>query len=66
MGVQQLQPLAISRAKAMAMAMSRGYSHEQGPWVGAMAMARIGVSAPENWWRTTKLAPESSRPKPAR
>jgi len=31
-----------------------------------MAMARIGVSALESWWRTTKLAPESSRSKPAR
>jgi len=29
-------------------------------------MARIGVSAPENWWRTTKLAPESGRSKLAR
>jgi len=29
-------------------------------------MARIRVSAPESWWRTTKLAPESSRSKPAR
>jgi len=27
-----------------------------------MAMARIGISALESWWRTTKLAPESSRP----
>jgi len=26
-------------------------------------MARIGVSAPESWWRTTKLAPESGRSK---
>jgi len=31
-----------------------------------MAMARMGVSALESWWRTTKLAPESSRSKPAR
>jgi len=29
-------------------------------------MARIRVSALERWWRTTKLAPESSRSKPAR
>jgi len=29
-------------------------------------MARIEVSAFESWWRTTKLAPESSRSKPAR
>jgi len=45
--------------------MSRGHGH-----AGAMAMtiaiARIGVSALESWWRTTKLAPESSRSKPAR
>jgi len=32
----------------------------------AMAMARMRVSALESWWRTTKLAPESSRSKPAR
>jgi len=31
-----------------------------------IAMARIGVSALESWWRTTKLAPESNRSKPAR
>jgi len=24
-------------------------------------MTRIGVSTPESWWRTTKLALESSR-----
>jgi len=32
----------------------------------AIAMARIVVSALESWWRTTKLAPESDRSKPAR
>jgi len=32
----------------------------------AIAMTRIGVSALESWWRTTKLALESSRSKPAR
>jgi len=32
----------------------------------AIAIARIRVSALESWWRTTKLAPESSRSKPAR
>jgi len=32
----------------------------------AIAIARMGVSAQESWWRTTKLAPESSRSKPAR
>jgi len=31
-----------------------------------IAIARIRVSALESWWRTTKLAPESSRSKPAR
>jgi len=46
--------------------MSRGYSYEQGPCAGAMAMARMRVSALESWWRTTKLAPESGRSKPAR
>jgi len=32
----------------------------------AMAMARMKVSALESWWRTTKLALESSRSKLAR
>jgi len=31
-----------------------------------MAMARIGASALESWWRTTKLASESDRSKSAR
>jgi len=31
-----------------------------------MAIARISVSALESWWRTTILAPESSRSKLAR
>jgi len=31
-----------------------------------IAIARIGVSTLESWWRTTKLAPESSRSKSAR
>jgi len=32
----------------------------------AIAIARMRVSALESWWRTTKLAPESTRSKPTR
>jgi len=31
-----------------------------------IAIARMGVSALESWWRTTKLALESSRSKSTR
>jgi len=31
-----------------------------------MTIARIGVSTLKSWWRTTKLAPESSSSKLAR